>query len=296
MRLNYHHLRYFQEVAREGNLTRAASRLNLSQSALSTQIRLLEERLGHALFSRAGRAMTLTEAGRIALDHADRIFDVGDDLIATLTGTGAAKAPLRVGALSTLSRNFQLRFVQPALAENIELVLSSGNSQTLLRALEDLALDVVLLTDPPSRDSFPDLVAHRIAEQPVALHGTARRLTHASLADLLSSEPVILPTESSIRTGFDSLVARLGITPRIAATVDDMAMVRLLARNDVGLAITPAVVVADELAQGLLASAPFPLEIVESFYAVTAVRSFPHPIVDRLIAPLADRGMESAGA
>lgn len=286
MRLNYHHLRYFQEVAREGNLTRAAGRLSLSQSALSTQIRQLEKRLGHALFERTGRAMILTEAGRIALDHAGRIFDVGDDLVTTLTGRGGVKAPLRIGALSTLSRNFQLGFLRPALAENVDMVLSSGNSQTLLRAIEDLALDVVLLTDPPPQSTFPNLVAHRVAAQPVGLHGTRRRLRHDTLADLLTAEPVILPTESSIRTGFDSLVARLGITPRIAATVDDMAMVRLLARDDVGLAITPAVVLADELAQGLLVSAPFPLDIVESFYAVTAPRTFPHPLLGQLIGPL----------
>jgi len=289
MRLNYHHLRYFQEVAHEGNLTRAAARLNLSQSALSTQIRHLEDRLGHALFERTGRTMILTEAGRIALDHADRIFDVGADLVATLTAGGAAKAPLRVGALSTLSRNFQLRFLQPALAGNVDLILSSGNSQTLLRALETLALDVVLLTDPPPRDTFPSLVAHRIAEQPVGLHGTERRLRHHSLAALLGAEPVILPTESSIRTGFDSLVARLGVTPKIAATVDDMAMIRLLAREDLGLAVTPAVVLADELAQGVLATAPFPLDVVESFYAVTTPRNFPHPLLGQLSEPLDDR-------
>lgn len=288
MRLNYHHLRYFQEVAREGNLTRAASRLNLSQSALSTQIRHLEARLGHALFDRTGRAMTLTEAGRIALDHADRIFDVGDDLVAILTADSAAEAPLRVGALSTLSRNFQLRFLRPALEENIELVLSSGNSQTLLRSLEDLALDVVLLTDPPSRDIFPNLIAHRIAEQPVGLHGTARRLEHDTLAELLESEPVILPTESSIRTGFDSLVTRLGVSAKIAATVDDMAMIRLLARDDIGLAVAPSVVLADELAQGVLTTAPFELDVVESFYAVTAQRTFPHPFLGRLGGPLID--------
>ncbi|GGF65385.1 LysR family transcriptional regulator, transcriptional activator of nhaA [Mameliella alba] len=286
MRLNYRHLHYFQAVAREGNLTHAAARLNLSQSALSTQIRQLEDRFGHALFERTSRAMILTEAGRIALDHAERIFDVGEDLVATMTGTGRVKAPLRVGALSTLSRNFQLQFLRPILSETgADLVLSSGNSQGLLRALEDLALDVVLLTDPPPRDTFPGLVAHRIDEQPVAIHGTARRLGHGTLAGLLAAEPVILPTESSIRTGFDSLVARLGVTPRIAAVVDDMAMVRLLARDDVGLAITPAVVLADELAQGLLVSAPFELDIVESFYAVTAPRTFPHPLVARLIAP-----------
>lgn len=283
MRLNYHHLRYFQEVAHEGNLTRAAARLNLSQSALSTQIRQLEDRLGHALFARKGRAMVLTEAGRIALDHADRIFDVGDDLVATLTANGVENAPLRVGALSTLSRNFQLRFLRPALLAGSELILSSGNSQSLLRALEDLTLDVVLLTEPPPRDAFPGLVAHRIAEQAVGIHGRAERLVHDTLADLLASEPVILPTESSIRTGFDSLVARLGVTPKIAAIIDDMAMVRLLARDDVGLAITPAVVLADELSQGRLFSAPFVLDIVESFYAVTAPRTFPHPLLAQLV-------------
>lgn len=289
MRLNYHHLRYFQEVAHEGNLTRAAARLNLSQSALSTQIRQLEDRLGHTLFERTGRAMVLTEAGRIALDHSERIFDVGDDLVATLTAGGAARTPLRVGSLSTLSRNFQLRFLRPAFAEDVELVLTSGSSQTLLRALETLALDVVLLTDPPPRDSFPDLVAHRIAQQSVGLHGRPERLAHATLSDLLAAEPVILPTESSIRTGFDSLVARLGVTPKIAATVDDMAMIRLLAREDLGLAVTPAVVLADELAQGVLATAPFPLDVVESFYAVTTPRNFPHPLLGQLSEPLDDR-------
>ena len=60
--LNYNHLRYFWHVAREGNLTRAAEKLAVSQSALSTQIRTLEERLGHPLFERTGRQLILTEA------------------------------------------------------------------------------------------------------------------------------------------------------------------------------------------------------------------------------------------
>ena len=101
-RLNYHHLRYFREVAREGHLTRAAERLNLSQSALSAQIRQLEDRLGHALFARRGRQLFLNEAGRIALDHAERIFGAGEELLSVL-GDGAGRArPLRIGALSTL--------------------------------------------------------------------------------------------------------------------------------------------------------------------------------------------------
>ncbi|MBK8211776.1 MAG: LysR family transcriptional regulator, partial [Rhodospirillales bacterium] len=106
--LNYNHLRYFWAVAHDGNLTRTAGRLNLSQSALSVQIRRLEERLGHALFERRGRQLHLTEAGRITLDHADAIFATGEELLGTLRQTGRARMVLRIGALATLSRNFQL--------------------------------------------------------------------------------------------------------------------------------------------------------------------------------------------
>ena len=78
--LNYNHLRYFWAVAREGNLTRAAEKLLIAQSALSTQIKKLEGQLGHDLFERRGRQLQLTEAGRIAFDHAEAIFATGGDL------------------------------------------------------------------------------------------------------------------------------------------------------------------------------------------------------------------------
>jgi LysR family transcriptional activator of nhaA len=282
--LNYHHLRYFQAVAHDGALTRAAERLNLSQSALSAQIRQLEARLGHDLFERRGRGLVLTEAGRIALDHADRIFAAGDELLATLSQTGAARQAVRVGALSTLSRNFQLQFLRPVLGrDDVEVVLRSGNGPVLMEALQSLALDVVLTTEPPARDTLSGVVAHRLAEQKVGLYGVPGRLDHPDLASLLRAEPVILATESSIRTGFDSLIARLGITPRIAAEVDDMAMVRLLAREGAGLALAPEVVVADELASGRLRQAPFDLDIVEAFYAITVPRRFPNPVVAELL-------------
>jgi LysR family transcriptional activator of nhaA len=287
-RMNYHHLQYFHAVAHEGNLTRAAERMNLSQSALSTQIRQLEERLGHALFDRVGRQLRLTEAGRIALDHADRIFGTGEELLETLRGAGQAQAPLRVGAQSTLSRNFQLRFLQPLLgAEGADLKLTSGSTERLLEALRELALDVVLTTEPPPGGAGRDLVAHPLSAERVSIHGLAPLASYADLADLLTRAPLILPTESAIRRAFDSLTARLGVAPRIVADVDDMAMVRLLAREGVGLAVAPSVVFRDELATGLLETAPHPLGIEEQFYAVTVQRSFPHPRLGDLIGPAA---------
>lgn len=284
--LNYHHLRYFRAVAHDGNLTRTAERLNLTQSALSVQIRRLEEQLGHALFDRRGRRLHLTEAGRIALDHADAIFTTGEELLGTLRETGAVRQALRVGALATLSRNFQMEFLRPVLGRtDIELVLRSGSADELLRSLEALNLDVVLINQAPARDALTPYVAHRIAEQLVALVGTPNRLREReTIAELLSAHPVILPTlESSVRAGFDALADRLEVRPQIVAEVEDMAMMRLLAREDVGLAVLPPIVVKDELAAGLLVEVDEPLGITETFYAVTMERRFPNPLLRALL-------------
>lgn len=296
--LNYHHLRYFRAVAHDGNLTRTAERLNLTQSALSVQIRKLEEQLGHALFDRRGRQLHLTEAGRIALDHADAIFTTGEELLGTLRETGAVRQALRVGALATLSRNFQMEFLRPVLGlTDIELVLRSGSAAELLRSLEALNLDVVLINQAPARDALTRFVAHRIAEQPVALVGTPDRIRGAvSLVDLLRSHPVILPTiESSIRAGFDALADRLGVRPQIVAEVEDMAMMRLLAREDVGLAVLPPIVVRDELAGCILVEVDEPLGITETFYAVRVERRFPNPVLRTLLQQGSVENAERSG-
>jgi LysR family transcriptional activator of nhaA len=290
--LNYNHLYYFRAVAHEGNLTRAAEQLHLSQSALSVQIRKLEERLGHALFERRGRALHLTEAGRIALDHADTIFASGDELVATLDQTGRARRGLRVGALATLSRNFQIGFLRPVLGRpDVEVILRAGSAGELLQALEALQLDVVLVNQAPAADAVAPFITHRVAQQRLSLVGTTEAVgTERDLATLLSRHPVILPTpENNTRVAFDALVDRLGVRPQIAAEVDDMAMIRLLAREGVGLAVVPPIVIKDELASGLLVEAAALPDLAETFYAVTVARRFPNPLVHELLAENQDQ-------
>ncbi len=109
-RLNFHHLHYFWAVAKEGNLTRAATHLHVSQSALSAQIRQLEEQLGQPLFARVGRSLQLTEAGQLALGYAESIFASGNELMALMReGRRDERQVLRIGAVATLSRDFSGR-------------------------------------------------------------------------------------------------------------------------------------------------------------------------------------------
>ena len=283
---NYHHLRYFWAVAHDGNLTRTAERLNLSQSALSVQIKQLEAQLGYPLFERRGRQLVITEAGRIALDHADTIFAAGRELVGTLQEKGRARQAIRIGALATLSRNFHMEFLRPVLDRpDVEIILRSGTSADLLQALENLNLDVVLINRPPSRDAVTPFVSHRLSEQPVSLIGTPERLAEPmTVTQRLTSQPIILPTpDTNIRVGFDAWTERLGIRPQIAAEVDDMAMMRLLTRAGVGLAVLSPIVVQDELDTGLLIEAERLPNITETFYAVTLSRRFPNPILADLL-------------
>ncbi|MFV1591190.1 LysR family transcriptional regulator [Phaeobacter sp. JH20_36] len=287
MPLNYHHLRYFWAVAHDGNLTRTAQRLNLSQSALSVQIKQLEERLGHPLFDRRGRQLHLTEAGRIALDHADAIFATGQELIATLEGSERSRQALRVGALATLSRNFQIGFLRPMLARSdVEVILRSGSPTELLEGLATLNLDLVLMNREPPDDSLTPYETHQIGDQAVSIVGTPARLDpRLPIRGLLTTHPFVLPTtDNTVRTAFDAMASRLSVVPQVAAEVDDMAMMRLLAREDIGLALVAPIVVQDELSSGRLLEAEEHPRIRETFYAVTLRRRFPNPLVQEVLA------------
>ncbi len=285
--LNYNHLRYFWTVAHEGGLTRAAERLNLSQSALSVQIQKLERQLGHALFERQGRRLVLTEAGRIALDYADTMFSAGEEMMSTLSGRGAGdRLALRVGALTTLSRNFQLEFLRPLIGRaDVELVLRSGRPGDLLDELERHGLDVVLSNSPAVRDAQTPFRSLLLGEQPLILIGRPRAKGPAfRYPDDLADVPVMLPSlASGVRQAFDAAMERAGVRPIIHAEVDDMAMLRLLAREREGVTLAPPIVVKDELASGALVEYCRAPDLSEKYYAITARRRFPSALLTELL-------------
>ena len=285
--LNYHHLRYFRAIATEGTLTRAAERLNLSQSALSIQLRSLEESLGQHLFLRQNKSLVLTEAGRIALEYAESIFRAGDEMMAVLRNeTAGHRRVVRLGAVATLSRNFQIALLKPLLGrDDVELILHSGNLRDLLAQLRAHTLDAVLSNLPVRRDAETPWHSHLLDEQPVSLVGPpSRKRTKFKFPDDLRHTPVVLPSlDSNIRAAFDLLLEQHRIRPIIAAEVDDMAMLRLLAREGAGLALVPRVVVAGELQSRVLVEHYRIPHIHESFYAITPSRRFPNPILAEIL-------------
>lgn len=276
--LNFHHLYYFWRVAKEGHLTRTAQQLHVSQSALSSQIRQLQDRLGHELFSREGRSLVLTEMGHIVLEYAESIFSMSNELLAlTESGDLQRLERLRIGSVATLSRNFQENFLRPVIGESkVKLVMRSASLEELLEMLRVHKLDLILSNRAVAADTSTPWRCQQIAEQCVCIVGPPGKQANSfRFPQDLQESLVLLPGPSSdIRSQFDMLCAEHGIEIAPYAEVDDMAMLRLLARDSGGLTVVPEVVVQDELRSGKLEKYFVLKNMAERFYAITAKRHF----------------------
>jgi LysR family transcriptional regulator, transcriptional activator of nhaA len=271
--LNFHHLFYFWRVAKLGHLTRAAEELHTSQSAVSAQIRQLEERIGEDLFLREGRRLVLTDTGRLVLAYADNIFGLGQEMLGRLQGRMAGTTRLRVGSVATLSRNYQENWIRPLLADpSVVLTLESGLLEDLIARLLQHQLDVVLANETVPADPTRPLHCRFLGSQSISLVGPASRWQTQSLRipEDLDGLDIVLPgPRHALRAQFDALCLSANVTPRLRAEVDDMAMLRLVARDSGWLAVLPEVVVQDELQAGILVTVGHSTDLQERFYAIT---------------------------
>lgn len=284
-RLNYHHLYYFWQVARGDSLTETAHRLHISQSALSTQIKQLEQSMQVQLFRRAGRKLVLTDSGYQTLKYAEDIFSRGAELEQLLLqGMQPQRSPVRIGALSTMSRNFIESFITPLLATpDARYSLLSMNQPALLNALAQHQLDLALSNIAVQGNDSQLWQCRLLARQPVAVIGPPGKPLSANLATYQRQRWVLPPVQSPLRTAFDALAAQYQLQPDIVAEADDMAMLRLLARDSGALAVMPEVVVKDELQNGRLQKYLTLPQIYENFYIITTQRELLHPQLNLLL-------------
>jgi LysR family transcriptional activator of nhaA len=296
--LNFHHLFYFWRVAKLGHLTRAAVDLHTSQSALSAQIRQLEDRLGEDLFLREGRRLVLTDTGQLVLSYADTIFGLGQEMLGRLQGQSQGITRLRVGSIATMSRNYQENWIRPLLADScVVLTLESGLLEGLLVRLAQHQLDVVLANETVPSDPDRPLHCRFLGTQAVSLVGPSPRWKANSLRlpeDLEGVDLAVPGPRTAVRAQFDALCASAGVTPRLRAEVDDMAMLRLIARDSGWLTVVPDVVVQDELRSGSLVAVGQSPQLHERFYAITTPHRHRTDIVERLLSLSPENQMPEA--
>ena len=285
-RLNYHHLYYFWKVASQGNLTQAARSLCVSQSALSAQIRQLENTMDVRLFERSGRKLVLTQAGARVFAYASDIFKRGEELESILQhGVETELTFLRIGVLNTMSRNFIEAFIAPLLSDpNVRYSLTAKGQANLLEGLVQHQFDLVLTNINVSGSDERLWQSQMLARQPLAVVGPPGLELGDTFPEGFDQYRWILPGgQSEIRQAFEGFCAPHQFEPNVLAEADDMAMLRLLARDSGALTVLPKVVVRDELNQGVLKSYVTLPNVYEHFYAVSIKRQYIPPVMKELL-------------
>lgn len=287
--LNFRHLLYFWAVAKEGSITRAAQRLNLSVQTISTQLGVLERQLGQALFAPQGRSLVLTEAGRAALDYADQIFLLGERLRHAVADHASGRRRFAVGLSEAVPKLVAFRLLRPVLQAPLSMRLEciEGNVDYLLAELALNRLDLVLTDRSAPTDAHLKLQSRLLGTVGIDFY-VADRLHGQYAADFprqLNGAPVLLPVRSNpLRGAIDAWFARHNLKPEIVGEFSDSALLKTFGRAGLGLFPAPAGMHADILAQFGARSLGALTDVRENWYAIVTQRKIPHPAVEAIQA------------
>lgn len=288
--LNFHHLRYFWLVAREGSVTRAAAKLRVTQPTVSEQLRLLEETLGEDLLRREGRKVVLTDVGRAVLKFADEIFRLGDDLVGTVRGRPTGK-PMRleVGVAESVPKAVAYRILEPALSEpGLRIVCEEDTTDRLVRELASHTLDMVI-SDEPSLSATSEL----LGESGVSVFGVAKlaRAAKRGFPESLKDAPMLLPVPgTTLRRDIDQWLEERGVVPQVVGEFADPALMSAFAQAGRGLYVAPDAIDQDtRIGEGRLVRAGRMRPLRQRFYLLTVQRRIDHPVVARLVGAARER-------
>ena len=251
-------LRTFREVADTLNFTRAAERLNLTQSAVSHQIKALEQELGEPLFIRAKRGVRLSEAGKAALDYARRILDETDALRDRLAGSqrepaGRVRAAAATQAFVHLFAPLFESFMRAHPGVEVSFRTTASTDQTLAD-LQNGAADVGFASLPVYSPALQ--VVELFEDELVVVVGHGHRLAGrpaAAVDDLKSERLILFERGNSIRRATDQFFHKIGIQPATALESNDTAFIKLMVERGLGISLLPAWAVRDEVRWGWLA-------------------------------------------
>lgn len=231
----------FAEVARVGQVTRAAARLGVPQPSVTRHVARLENVLGVRLFSRTPRGLELTEAGRGLVDPVERALTALAEGIAGID-RGTATAPVSLGFLHTLGelvvpdllRNFKEMFPEAKFA------LRQDSADRLLTSLAEGTIDLCLTSPAPDR---ADVQSRRLGTQRLVLavpegHDLAD-LESTALEAAASDDFVTLGENNHLRLLVESLCRAVGFEPRVVFEASGVSTLRGLVAVGMGVSVVP---------------------------------------------------------
>jgi LysR family transcriptional regulator, transcriptional activator of nhaA len=284
--VNFKHLYYFWAAAKAGGIVRAGEQLHVTPQTLSTQIKLLESRLGCSLFRKAGRHLELTEEGRTALRYADQIFVLGAELEAALGNARGGQRALdfRVGIADSVPKSIAYRLLEPALAvpAQVRLICHEGKFQDLLAQISVHRLDLVIADEAMSKQTSVKAFNHALGTTAMSFFAAAtlKRELKGGFPKCLDGAPMLIQGSSSaMRQRLDLWLAKHGLHPRLVGEFDDAALMKAFGGEGRGVFMSPTVLEAETCAQYGVRVLGRTSDLVEEFFAISVERRITHACV-----------------
>ena len=280
--LNYHHLRYFWIVVREGGISKAAEKLRLSQPTISAQIRILEEALGERLFQRQGRTLALTDVGRVVDRYASEIFTAGSELLETLKGRPSGRAPrLAVGVANAVPKLVVYRLLRPATegAEPVQITCGEGDADELVAQLATHSLDVVISDTPAAPHLRVRVFNHLLGESGTTFFAgkpLARRLRRR-FPRSLDGAPMLLPTtNTSLRRALEQWFEAEGLRPVVSGEFEDPALLTTFGESGRAVFPAPTAIEGEVVRSHRVSVVGRTSTVRERYYAISVERRLKH--------------------
>ena len=264
---------------------RAGEQLNTTPQTLSAQIKLLEERLGCALFRKKGRHLQLTDEGRTALGYAEQIFAISAELEAAIGQSGATPAALqfRVGIADQVPKAIAYRLIEPALqVPNLRLICHEGKLQDLLGQISVHRLDLVIADEPMGKSVSVKAYNHALGTTAMSFFATTRlkQSLKGRFPQCLDGAPLLSQgAASAMRQRLDLWFTEHGVHPRVVGEFDDAALMKAFGREGQGVFMSPTVLEDETCEQYGVKVVGRTEALVEEFYAISVERRITHPCV-----------------
>jgi LysR family transcriptional activator of nhaA len=275
--LNYHHLYYFWVVAREGSIVAASDRLRLAKATISSQIRSLEDTVGQRLFERRGRRLVLTDAGVLALRHAEEIFASGRRMLDEVRGQ-TSQVRLIIGITDALPKPIVRRLLEPALRLDPPPRLVCREDRPVSAFVDELAshiVDVVLADAPPPTSGRGHAYGHLLGECGTTLFAApvlARRLRKGFPGSMSGAQWLVPGSHSALRGALEAWWQDAQIVPYIVAELDDAALMNTFGQDGAGVFAGPSVIAEDICRRYDVAIVGELTALRQRFYAITHER------------------------
>lgn len=288
-KLNFRHLYYFWVVAKKGSITRAAERLDVAVQTISAQLGLLEQAIGKSLFTQQGRRLVLTEPGRIALAHAEQIFQISERMLDTIATSDVENTMrLTVGISDSVPKLISSRLLEAALAlpQKVRLVCFEYQLESLLADLSLHKLDVVLTDRPVHPGANMRVFSHLLGESEITLFGVPA-LAERYLPNFpgsLAGAPLLLPTHNNaLRGRIEGWLETHNVRVEVVGEFDDNALLNTFGRSGLGLFPANSMLQQDAFEQ--LGAIPVGSlsPVKEQFYAISNERKIKHPAVEAIL-------------